>query len=34
VVVSSLAIHNIPDAVGHAQAVEEALRVLKPGADC
>ncbi len=31
VVVSSLAIHNIPDAAGRAQAMEEALRVLKPG---
>jgi ubiquinone/menaquinone biosynthesis C-methylase UbiE len=31
VVVSSLAIHNIPDAAGRAQAIAEALRVLRPG---
>jgi SAM-dependent methyltransferase len=31
VVVSSLAIHNIPDAAGRAEAVREAVRVLKPG---
>jgi ubiquinone/menaquinone biosynthesis C-methylase UbiE len=30
-VVSSLAIHNIPDAEGRAQAIREAVRVLKPG---
>jgi arsenite methyltransferase len=30
-VVSSLAIHNIPDAAGRARAVAEATRVLKPG---
>ena len=30
-VVSSLAIHNIPSAEGRAKAVEEAWRVLKPG---
>jgi ubiquinone/menaquinone biosynthesis C-methylase UbiE len=30
-VVSSLAIHNIPSAEGRAQAVQEAWRVLKPG---
>jgi SAM-dependent methyltransferase len=30
-VVSSLAIHNIPDFEGRARAVAEALRVLKPG---
>jgi ubiquinone/menaquinone biosynthesis C-methylase UbiE len=30
-VVSSLAIHNIPDAAGRAQAIAEAARVLKPG---
>ncbi|MBX6383471.1 MAG: class I SAM-dependent methyltransferase [Microbispora sp.] len=30
-VVSSLAVHNIPDAEGRAQAVREAFRVLKPG---
>lgn len=30
-VVSSLAIHNIPSAVERAQAVKEAWRVLKPG---
>jgi SAM-dependent methyltransferase len=31
VVVSSLAIHNIPDADGRAKAVAEAWRVLRPG---
>lgn len=31
VVVSSLAIHNVPDAEGRAQAVKEIARVLKPG---
>ncbi|MEV0233800.1 class I SAM-dependent methyltransferase [Nonomuraea sp. NPDC050786] len=31
VIVSSLAIHNIPDAEGRAQAVREAHRVLRPG---
>ncbi|MEW9550102.1 class I SAM-dependent methyltransferase [Nonomuraea sp. NPDC050783] len=31
VVVSSLAVHNIPDAEGRAQAVREAHRVLRPG---
>jgi len=31
VVVSSLAIHNIPDAGGRREAVREAVRVLKPG---
>ncbi|GAC1362034.1 MAG: class I SAM-dependent methyltransferase [Ktedonobacteraceae bacterium] len=31
VVLSSLAIHNIPDASGRAQAISEAVRVLKPG---
>ncbi|MFF5207629.1 class I SAM-dependent methyltransferase [Streptosporangium sp. NPDC000396] len=30
-VVSSLAVHNIPDADGRAKAVAEALRVLRPG---
>jgi arsenite methyltransferase len=30
-VVSSLAIHNIPDATGRAQAIAEAARILKPG---
>ncbi len=30
-VVSSLAIHNIPSADGRAAAVDEALRVLRPG---
>ncbi|GLW99649.1 class I SAM-dependent methyltransferase [Microtetraspora sp. NBRC 16547] len=30
-VVSSLAVHNIPDADGRAKAVSEAFRVLKPG---
>ncbi|MGW6497802.1 class I SAM-dependent methyltransferase [Nonomuraea angiospora] len=30
-IVSSLAIHNIPDAEGRAQAVREAHRVLRPG---
>jgi SAM-dependent methyltransferase len=30
-VISSLAIHNIPDHDGRAQAVREMLRVLKPG---
>lgn len=32
-VVSSLAIHNIPEAEGRAQAVREMLRVLKPGGE-
>ncbi|MUL84930.1 MULTISPECIES: class I SAM-dependent methyltransferase [unclassified Mycolicibacterium] len=31
VVVSSLAIHNIPDRAGRAQALAEAARVLRPG---
>ena len=31
VVVSSLAIHNIPSAAGRAQAIAEAWRVLRPG---
>ncbi|MFO0599682.1 MAG: class I SAM-dependent methyltransferase [Myxococcaceae bacterium] len=31
VVVSSLAIHNVPDAAGRAAAVKEIARVLKPG---
>lgn len=31
VIVSSLAIHNVPDAAGRAQAVQEIARVLKPG---
>jgi arsenite methyltransferase len=31
VVVSSLAIHNITDEAGRAKAIEEAVRVLKPG---
>lgn len=31
VVVSSLAIHNVPDAAGRAAAVREIARVLKPG---
>jgi ubiquinone/menaquinone biosynthesis C-methylase UbiE len=31
VVLSSLALHNIPDAVGRAVAIREAYRVLKPG---
>ncbi len=31
VIVSSLAIHNITDAAGRAKAIEEAVRVLKPG---
>ncbi|GII05165.1 class I SAM-dependent methyltransferase [Planobispora takensis] len=30
-VVSSLAVHNIPDAEGRARAVAEAFRVLRPG---
>ncbi|WP_239139022.1 class I SAM-dependent methyltransferase [Sphaerisporangium krabiense] len=30
-VVSSLAVHNIPDADGRARAITEAFRVLKPG---
>jgi ubiquinone/menaquinone biosynthesis C-methylase UbiE len=30
-VISSLAIHNIPNAEGRTQAVREAVRVLKPG---
>ena len=29
--VSSLAIHNIPDAAGRATAIAEAVRVLRPG---
>ena len=31
VIVSSLAIHNVPDAAGRAEAVKEIARVLKPG---
>ena len=31
VVVSSLALHNIPSAEGRTQAIREALRVVKPG---
>lgn len=31
VIVSSLAIHNIPDATGCHQVIDEAVRVLKPG---
>lgn len=31
VIVSSLAIHNVPDAEGRAQSVKEIARVLKPG---
>lgn len=31
VIVSSLAIHNVPDAAGRARAVQEIARVLKPG---
>lgn len=31
VVLSSLAIHNIPDAEGRASAIDEAVRVLRPG---
>ena len=31
VIVSSLAIHNVPDAGGRAEAVREIARVLKPG---
>ncbi|WP_234025090.1 MULTISPECIES: class I SAM-dependent methyltransferase [unclassified Streptomyces] len=31
VIVSSLAIHNIPDAAGRTSAIEEAVRVLRPG---
>ncbi len=31
VVVSSLAVHNVPDAEGRAKAVKEMMRVLKPG---
>ena len=31
VVVSSTALHNIPDAAGRAKALEEMVRVLKPG---
>ncbi|NUW32711.1 methyltransferase domain-containing protein [Nonomuraea sp. SMC257] len=31
VIVSSLAVHNIPDAEGRARAVREAHRVLRPG---
>lgn len=30
-IVSSLAIHNIPDAPGRARAIDEAVRVLRPG---
>ncbi len=30
-IVSSLAIHNVPDAAGRAKAVQEIARVLKPG---
>ncbi|MDP2270120.1 MAG: class I SAM-dependent methyltransferase [Archangium sp.] len=30
-IVSSLAIHNVPDAAGRAQAVQEIVRVLRPG---
>lgn len=30
-VVSSLAIHNIPDAAGRQRAIDEAFRVLRPG---
>src|SRR6185312_10039324 len=30
-IVSSLAIHNIPDAAGRVQAIAEAARVLEPG---
>ncbi len=30
-VLSSLAIHNIPSAAGRAQAIDEAVRLLKPG---
>ncbi len=29
--VSSLAIHNIPDSAGRARAIDEAVRVLRPG---
>jgi SAM-dependent methyltransferase len=31
VVLASLAIHNIADAAGRAQAIDEAVRILKPG---
>jgi SAM-dependent methyltransferase len=31
VVVSSLAIHNIPSAAGRTKAIDEALRILRPG---
>ncbi len=31
VIVSSLAIHNVPDAAGRAESVREIARVLKPG---
>jgi SAM-dependent methyltransferase len=31
VVLSNLALHNIPDAMGRSQAVQEIARVLKPG---
>ena len=31
VLLSSLAIHNIPDPAGRQQAIDEAVRVLKPG---
>ncbi|GHO48243.1 class I SAM-dependent methyltransferase [Ktedonospora formicarum] len=31
VILSSLAIHNIPEAAGRSHAIDEAVRVLKPG---
>jgi len=31
VILSSLAIHNVPDATGRARAIDEAVRVLRPG---
>ena len=31
VVLSSLAIHNIPDLAGRTKAIDEAVRVLRPG---
>lgn len=31
VIVSSLAVHNIPDAAGRRRAIEQAARVLRPG---
>jgi ubiquinone/menaquinone biosynthesis C-methylase UbiE len=31
VILSSLAIHNVPDANGRARAIDEAVRVLRPG---